>query len=175
MTFSNDPSLQPGLRLLLDALPDPLLLLDPHGLILNVNRAFERATGKAQAQLIGRPIWEAFPHMRDEKLERAFRRVMRTQQAEHLEAEVPGARRWLDVRIFPLQPGVGVEYRDITEQKREQLRNLELAVRNAALEAEAQALQAYAQLTESASLSDHPGELAEHAVNVLCAPHSGEE
>jgi len=47
----------------LDAIPDPILLHDPEGRIIRVNRAYAEKAGTDYADLIGKPYWAFFPQL----------------------------------------------------------------------------------------------------------------
>ena len=86
------------------------------------SRHFERAPG----EVLGRPLWEAFPGARETALGQLFLDTMArrtTVKSETQSVVING--RWLAYRLFPLGDGMGVVFRDITDRKHaEQQRDL---------------------------------------------------
>ncbi|WP_197429756.1 ANTAR domain-containing protein [Auraticoccus cholistanensis] len=74
---------------LFDAAPTPYLVLTPDLVIVGVNRAREQATGIRREDVLGRPLFEAFPDNPDDpaatgvqNLRASLERVLRTRQPD---------------------------------------------------------------------------------------------
>ena len=69
--------------------------------------------------MIGRVLWDLFPTARETSLGRVFQRAMSTRETVVSDAHsVLFDDRWLSYRLFPLNRGLGVVFRDITDRKK---------------------------------------------------------
>ncbi|HEY6460833.1 MAG TPA: PAS domain S-box protein, partial [Polyangiaceae bacterium] len=89
---------------------DGLAVLDREGRYLLWNRAMERFAGKTADEVLGKPIFEVFPFLREHGLEDAVRRVLdgevvTTEGVEYVEPD--GTRKVYDRVYLPLQVGDG--------------------------------------------------------------------
>jgi hypothetical protein len=70
-------------------------------------------------EVVGRSLWDTFPGARETPLGQLFLVAMANRQP--VKSETPSvvmAGRWLAYRLFPLEDGMGVVFRDITDRKR---------------------------------------------------------
>ncbi|MGX4640470.1 PAS domain-containing protein [Massilia sp. SYSU DXS3249] len=104
-----------------DGMAEGFALLDSDWTILQVNEMGSRMSHQARADLLGRRLWSAVPHLADGPVETLYRRVQSRQLAETLEYNEPlppGAPAWREVRAYPLPEGrLAVFFRDIGERK----------------------------------------------------------
>jgi PAS domain S-box-containing protein len=117
---------------------DGIVLVDEEGLIIEWNRRQEEITGRARAEVLGRPVWDVLIQMRPdeqqtpaarEQLKAAVRNFLKTGEAPWLnrltEAEIQrpdGERRFAQTVMFPVKMDKGFmassATRDITEHRR---------------------------------------------------------
>ena len=103
---------------ILDGLAEGFFALDAEWRFIAFNRAAEEAFGLKRADLIGRELWEASPPTLGTEFERRYRLVMSTREKQVFEARPTRAPdRLHEVRAFPLGGGIGVAFRDVTEDK----------------------------------------------------------
>lgn len=121
MRDEHDPA-SPAVRLptddILEAISDGFLALDPDWRFTVFNAAAERAFAVRRAEVLGRTIWEVSPAIVGTEFERRYRAAMDDRVAQDFEIETrlrPG--RIHEIRAFPLQDGIGIAFRDITERK----------------------------------------------------------
>jgi two-component system, NarL family, sensor kinase len=70
-------------------------------------------------EVLGRSILDVFPNSRGTALEAAYRDVLASRAVMRLEfAGAIHADRWLEINIYPLDTGISVFSRDVTERKR---------------------------------------------------------
>lgn len=103
---------------LLDGFGDCFVVLDPDWRILDCNAAAERHFSAEPGALIGRALSEAAPLAAPSELARALTRALVEHVSIQGEAEsdaFPG--RWLAYRAFPVENGVAVGFRDISDQR----------------------------------------------------------
>jgi transcriptional regulator with GAF, ATPase, and Fis domain len=74
--------------------------------------------GHAREELIGREPWVVDPILAGGAFHEAFRRAVRDQRAETLEAVDPDGRRHYEIRVYPSPTGASVFAEEITERKR---------------------------------------------------------
>ncbi|SNS13592.1 PAS domain S-box-containing protein [Humidesulfovibrio mexicanus] len=113
------------MRTILDATPDLVCLLDPHGRVLAVNRAFAAFLEKPESEIVGRLEHELFPP--EEATVRRERNlaVLASERGEQAEtaARTPWGRRWFHQVDVPVRDasgralGILKTARDVTEVK----------------------------------------------------------
>ncbi len=101
----------------LNSLSDGFFTLDRDLRVTYVNRATADQTGIDAGYLVGKLLWNVFPESR-EVYAPVYERVLATGQPERTEVLDPFFERWMELRIDPVQEGLAVHFRDITETKR---------------------------------------------------------
>ncbi|HEY1694373.1 MAG TPA: PAS domain S-box protein [Polyangiaceae bacterium] len=89
---------------------DGLAVLDHEGRYVLWNRAMERFAGKTADEVLGKPMFEVFPFLREHGLDEAVRRVLggevvTIEGVEYIEPD--GARKMYDRVYLPLRVGAG--------------------------------------------------------------------
>ncbi len=108
-------------RVLLDACTEAVVLLDPAGVILDVNDAFTSHFGKGKAEFAGLSLGQLLPSGLATQNRRLFGRVLK--RAEPARTECRYKDRWYEVKMYPLHgfrgevSRVAVFAQDVTEQK----------------------------------------------------------
>ena len=108
-------------RQIFDGMAEGFGLIDSDCTILQVNEIGARLSRSRRADLLGRNVWTALPHLVGGPIEALYRRVRDSQAPETLEHHhvlESGERAWLEVRAYPLpEDRLAVFYRDITKRK----------------------------------------------------------
>ncbi len=96
---------------------DGLVVVDRAGLIRAANPVACRQAGRSLDQIVGRPLWLAFPGLRSAALEQGCRQAARG--GEPFEAATFSAtdRRWFSVRGQPFAGGLAMALRDLSEER----------------------------------------------------------
>ena len=76
-------------RILLDESSDPIFTFYPDGQYIYVNKAFANGVGKQQSDIIGRKIWDVFPHDEAEKRFAAVKWVFENGVTKEIQVRVP--------------------------------------------------------------------------------------
>ena len=83
-----------------------------------LNAEAERMLGAKREALLGRHLWDTFPHLAGTVFEENFRKVMTEHNAIEFEALDANGKSWFEVHSYPSGGGMSVFLRDITERKR---------------------------------------------------------
>lgn len=113
---------------LVDGFGDGFLVLDPEWRVLVCNAAAKRHLKSADGELVGRALSDLAPGMAAGDLTQALTRALLDQCPVQGEAESeahPG--HWLAFRVFPVENGVAIGFRDVSEQRDRRRRNREQA------------------------------------------------
>ena len=103
---------------ILDGIGDIFYALDQDMRFTFFNTAAERFTRRSRSEVLGRKLIEAMPETAGSMIESLFKRVLLTRRPKRLEMGStlrPG--RWLDLRVFPTEEGLGVAIIDLTDQR----------------------------------------------------------
>ncbi|MEI6143692.1 MAG: PAS domain-containing protein, partial [Mariniphaga sp.] len=76
-------------RILLDESSDPIFTFYPDGQYIYVNKAFANGVGKQQEDIIGKKIWDVFPHDEAEKRFAAVKWVFENGKTKEIQVRVP--------------------------------------------------------------------------------------
>jgi PAS domain S-box-containing protein len=110
------------LRVFLNALPEPALLMDRNGTLLACNRAFARALAMPERELIGKPVFTLFPPKVAEGRRALFEQAIRTREQVQVEDTRDG-RHLMNI-VCPVLDAAGNVSRvaifalDITQRKK---------------------------------------------------------
>lgn len=119
--IESPPAIDPQgyLRTILDGIGEGFYAVDQTWRITEFNARAEHHFGLRAASVVGRVLWDLFPTARETSLGRIFQRAMSTRETMVSEAHsVLFEDRWLSYRLFPLNRGLGVVFRDITDRKK---------------------------------------------------------
>ncbi|RKH13829.1 PAS domain S-box protein [Corallococcus sp. CA053C] len=104
----------------LERMSDASFALDGEWRFLYVNREGERVMGFPRESLVGRRLWDVFPAVVGSAFERYYRQAIETQQPAEFVEFYPPFQAWFEVRVFPVQDGISVFFRDVTAPRRAQ-------------------------------------------------------
>jgi PAS domain S-box-containing protein len=121
----------------LEGMREAFVALDRDWRFLFVNRRVAEDLGKDAAEVVGKVIWDLYPHLRDTAVYPNYRRVMN--EGVPVQFEMRSARyngRWFDIHAYPTEDGMAAYALDITDRKRaEQYAAVRIEVLEALLEA----------------------------------------
>jgi len=110
--------LSPEQAEMIELSPNPKLVLDRQFRIRFINRVTAQYANIDRDALIGRNVWECYPHLRDSVFHQAYQRVLDTGEPARFERYEPDGDRWQSVYAFPCDDGVIAVLEDVTEQRR---------------------------------------------------------
>lgn len=103
---------------ILDGIGDIFYALDRDLRFTFFNTAAERFTRHSRSEVVGRRLTEAMPETAGSMIESLFKRVLQTRRPKRLEmGSLTRPGRWLDLRVFPTEEGIGVAVIDLTDQR----------------------------------------------------------
>jgi PAS domain S-box-containing protein len=116
---------------ILESISDGFNAFDREWRYIYVNAAAAKMVGKAPEEMLGRNLWETWPHVADSPFGDAYRRAVAENVPVQVEAFYPDLfNAWFEVRCYPSPEGLTVFFTDTTERRRveEELRMMESAI-----------------------------------------------
>ena len=107
-------------RQLADSITDVFFALDKDMRYTYWNKASEVLSGIPARDAIGKPLTELFPGPQGEKARKRYLEVLRTKKAANFPSEysLGGKTHLFDITAYPIEDGVSVITKDITERSR---------------------------------------------------------
>jgi PAS domain S-box-containing protein len=114
----------------LESITDGFFTLDHGWCFTYVNHEAARLWGRTREDLLGRVMWEAFPEALGSVFEPIYRRAMAGEVGIRCEEQYVPLGKWFGADFHPLDDGLSVYFRDVTETRaaRQQLNLLEASV-----------------------------------------------
>jgi PAS domain S-box-containing protein len=137
---------------ILESISDGFNTFDREWRYTYVNAAAAKMLGKAPEDLLGKNVWELWPHAADSPFGVAYRRAVAENVPLQVEAFYPEPlNAWFEVRCYPSPEGLSLFFTDTTQRKRaeEEIRLLNedlerrVAERTAELEAANRELESF--------------------------------
>jgi PAS domain S-box-containing protein len=101
-----------------ERITDAFIALDNDWNYTYANSKAAAMDGLKPSDLIGKNIWEVFPHVKDEPLYEALHRAKDTRESLRLELYYSKTGQWFEDLIYPSENGMSVYYHDITKRKK---------------------------------------------------------
>jgi PAS domain S-box-containing protein len=101
----------------LEAMKSAFFSLDREWRFTYVNAESERVLDRTREELLGVPIWDAFPGTVDSPFEENYRAAMATGEERVFESYYPPFDTWYEVRAWPGPDGLSVYFLDVTERR----------------------------------------------------------
>ncbi len=109
-----------GLAELIHSLPDAVLCMDREWRITFANKEAMRVSQITPENLNRETHWELYPDTLGTPVEPLYRGVMETRVPDRLEYHYERFDLWFDIQVIPIQDGIALCYRDITDLRRAQ-------------------------------------------------------
>jgi PAS domain S-box-containing protein len=103
---------------ILDESPGAFMALDREWRYLYINGAGARQVGHTPESLVGRVIWEVFPEMVGGPSWHAYHRAMDSREIVDLEEHDEPLDLWFEVRVYPIEVGIGIYFSEVSGRKR---------------------------------------------------------
>ncbi len=102
---------------LLTQIPDGIVCFDFEWRITLANPVATILLGLTPDDFNSKTHWELFPEMLGTNVEYIYRNAMETREPAHLEYFCVSQDVWLDVHVLPIDDGITLYFRDITDRK----------------------------------------------------------
>lgn len=112
-------SAEARLRRVLDGMGEGFALLDHDYRIIDVNAEALRLEQRPRDELVGKTHWAAYPGSEGTELGCAYKQAMTERVPVALDHQYQwedGRRAWLEMRAFPVEEGLAIFYRDVTQR-----------------------------------------------------------
>ncbi len=104
---------------ILESISDGFNTFDREWRYTHVNAAAAKMLGKSPEELLGKNIWELWPHAADSPFGVAYRRAVAENVPLKVEAFYPEPlNAWFEVRCYPSPEGLALFFTDTTQRKR---------------------------------------------------------
>jgi PAS domain S-box-containing protein len=104
---------------LLDSISDGLAVIDPDWTFTYLSNNGARVLRVNPADVLGKGVWDLFPHAFGTKFHGELTRAMETRQPVHFEEFYPEPLNiWVECNCYPTDRGIAVLFHDITERVR---------------------------------------------------------
>jgi PAS domain S-box-containing protein len=101
----------------LESIPDPFLAIGRDGTIEHANAALEKLVRTARGDLVGRRLTAVLPPQLSPPLAQRCEQAMATGEPAEFDAVDQRSGRRFEVRLFPIEDGLTIHARDITERE----------------------------------------------------------
>jgi PAS domain S-box-containing protein len=103
---------------ILESITDGFYALNKNWEITYFNKTAEKILGRRREEIIGKNLWDSFPHSREGKFYTEYERAMTMKVSVHFEEEYAPLGVWGSMNVYPTKDGIAVYFVDITEQKK---------------------------------------------------------
>ncbi|MEG4486831.1 ATP-binding protein [Microcoleus sp. D2_18a_B4] len=104
-------------RNILESIGEAFFALDENWRFTYVNQFAETLLDRTPGDLIGKNLWEEYPGLMGNELERIYWITMRDHVPASVTAFYPDHDRWYEVRSYPAAQGITVYFRNVTDGK----------------------------------------------------------
>jgi len=101
----------------LTKITDMYVSYDNQWRFVELNPMAEKLIGKTRQEVIGKVLWEVFPHLKDTEIHKNYLKSVRDKADMSFEAYSPVTGHWHEFYLYPAEEGLSVYLRDITERK----------------------------------------------------------
>jgi PAS domain S-box-containing protein len=102
----------------LESITDGFFTVDKNWQFIYVNDETERLLGHSRTALIDKNIWQILPYCPESKLYQELHKAACQRMSVHFEEYMADKDMWFVVNAYPLQDGLAVYFKDITEEKK---------------------------------------------------------
>ena len=105
------------MRKLYGGITDAIFVLNEDWEFTHLNDRAEEHLQRSEAELIGEDVWERFPEAADTVFQENYEKAMNQRETVEFETFSQTRDVWLRVRALPIEDGLAVHFRDISEKK----------------------------------------------------------
>ena len=120
-TESEIRSVSARLHSVLESLSDGFFTVDRGWRITYLNGAGEKLLQHSREELLGRRLGDAYPGPSGEVFHENYRRALEERRVVEFEARYEPLDLWLEVRVHPIEEGLAVTMRDVSDRRQERM------------------------------------------------------
>jgi two-component system, chemotaxis family, CheB/CheR fusion protein len=113
--------LQHETELIFESLKDGLIALDHKWVVTYVNTTGAQLTRFSREEMLGRDFWELFPEAKDSVFENNYRKAIQERITIEFEAYYPVLETQFEISVVPVQAGITIFYRNVTDRYNSEL------------------------------------------------------
>lgn len=102
---------------ILESISDAFFAVDWEWKVNYWNREAEKLMSKESSEIVGKNLWDEYPHAVGGELYRQFHHAISIGQSVYFESYYPTADKWFEVSVYPSNSGLSVYFKDITIRK----------------------------------------------------------
>ena len=106
----------------MESVTDGIFILEADWTLTYVNPRFEELLQVTSQEVVGRPLWEAFPAAASTDFHTAYRDALESSEPRTVVEEYPPLGLWFEARAYPSESGLVVYFSDVTERVHHQQR-----------------------------------------------------
>ncbi|MBS1794731.1 MAG: PAS domain S-box protein [Acidobacteria bacterium] len=110
---------------ILESIKQAFIFFDRDWRIIYLNPAAEKLGHRPAFELVGRILWDEYPHTAETTIGKRLRLAMENREEAFFEEYYAPLGYWLDVSAYPRENGLAVFYHDISERKQNEQSILE--------------------------------------------------
>ncbi|MBL4676670.1 MAG: PAS domain S-box protein [Mucilaginibacter sp.] len=103
---------------ILDSITDGFYALNSRWEVTFINKAAETTLACTRGDIIGKNLWDFFPHSREGRFYAEYEQAMRDRVSVQFEERYAPLGVWGSMNVYPTKDGIAVFFADITEQKK---------------------------------------------------------
>ncbi|KAA0544900.1 PAS domain S-box protein [Bacillus sp. BGMRC 2118] len=101
-----------------DHLRDAFFVLDKNWCFTYLNNEAENLLQKTKEELIGSLVWSEFKEAKDSSFYENYYKAFNESKTVEFQEYYPPLKTWFDVRAYPIEEGLAVHFRDVSESKK---------------------------------------------------------
>ena len=105
------------MRKLYGGITDAIYVLNEDWEFTHLNDRAEEILQRSEAELIGEDVWEEYPEAVDTVFQEKYEKAMNQQETVEFDTHSPSRDGWIRVRAVPIDDGLAIHSRDISEKK----------------------------------------------------------
>lgn len=99
----------------LDLLDDPVVIFDKDWRYQFVNKVGWEVMGRKKSEVLGKNVWDLYPHLVGSEYQRAAMRAMKEQQKIEIEEYYPHRQAWYRTKFYPSKHSLVAQMHNITD------------------------------------------------------------
>lgn len=115
------------LRVTMESVNDAIFIVDRSWRVTFVNRRFEEALGVRAEDVLGRSLWDSFPHDVGGDFHRSYAEAFERGEPRTVVDQAYDSKLWLEARAYPSEDALVVYFRDVSDRVEYQARLEEIA------------------------------------------------